>query len=124
MSYSIYIKLSHHDNGDPNQYGKQATSDIIQVEVLNGSGMEGIADKFTDYLRAKGFDIVKIGNYISSDMSESMVIDRIGNMNNAYKVARTLGIKNENVIQQLNKDYLLDVTIVIGRDYFNLTPYK
>lgn len=124
MSYSIYIKLSHHDNEDPNQQGKQTTSDIIQVEVLNGSGMEGVADKFTDYLRAKGFDIVKIGNYISNDISESMVIDRIGNMNNAYKVAKTLGIKNENVIQQLNKDYLLDVTIVIGRDYFNLTPYK
>jgi hypothetical protein len=45
-------------------------------------------------------------------------------MANAFKVAKSLGIKNENVIQQLNKEYFLDVSIVIGRDYFNLTPFK
>ncbi len=124
MSYSIYIKLSHRSSSAKDQYNGQAPSDIIQVEVLNGSGISGVADKFTEYLRGKGVDIVKIGNYISNDLSESLVIDRTGNMSNAYKVARALGIKNENVIQQLNKDYFLDVTIVIGRDYFNLTPYK
>ncbi len=102
----------------------QSASDIIQVEVLNGCGISGVADRMTDYLRSKDFDVVNIGNYISYDVDESMVIDRIGNMANAYKVAKSLGIKNENVIQQLNKDYFLDVSIVIGRDYFSLTPFK
>ena len=102
----------------------QAASDMIQVEVLNGCGVSAIGDRFTDFLRNNNFDVVKNGNYISFDIDESLVIDRTGNMANAYKVAKALGIKNENVIQQLNKDYFLDVSIVVGRDYFNLAPFK
>jgi hypothetical protein len=124
MSYSIYIKLSHKSSGGVDPYNGQVPSDLIQVEVLNGCGIGGVGDKFTEYLRTKNVDIVKVSNYITTDVGESMVIEHLGNMANAYKVARALGIKNENVIQQLNKDYFLDVSIIIGRDYFNLAPYK
>jgi hypothetical protein len=124
MLYSIYIKLSDTGENDLAQTSNQTASDIIQVEVLNGCGVGGIGDKFTNFLRTNSFDVVNIGNYYSFDIDESLVIDRTGNMANAYKVAKALRIKNENVIQQLNKDYFLDVSIVVGRDYFNLTPYK
>jgi len=124
MGYSIFIKLSNDRNKFEDQASDQIASDIIQVEVLNGCGVSGVADRFTDFLRTNNLDVVKSGNYISDDVSESLVIDRSGNMANAFKTAKTLGIKSENVIQQLNKDYFLDVSIVIGRDYFNLTPFK
>jgi hypothetical protein len=124
MSYSVYIKLSHKPTENVEQSNNKAASDLIQVEVLNGCGIGGVADKFTEYLRNRNIDIVRLGNYISNDVSETMVIEHLGNMENAYKIAHSLGIKDENVIQQLNKDYFLDATIVIGRDYFNLTPYK
>lgn len=124
MGYSIFIKLSNNQNRLEDQASDQIASDIIQVEVLNGCGVSGVADRFTDFLRTNNLDVVKSGNYISDDVSESLVIDRSGNMANAFKTAKALGIKSENVIQQLNKDYFLDVSIVIGRDYFNLTPFK
>ncbi len=124
MGYSIFIKLSNNQNKFEDQTSDQIASDIIQVEVLNGCGVSGVADRFTDFLRTNNLDVVKSGNYISDDVSESLVIDRSGNMANAFKTAKALGIKSENVIQQLNKDYFLDVSIVIGRDYFNLTPFK
>lgn len=124
MGYSIYLKVSHRKADESAGHNTQAASDIIQAEVLNGSGVSGVADKFTDFMRTNNFDVVKTGNYISSDVDESMVISRTENMANAYKVAKALHIKNENVIQQLNKDYFLDVSVVVGRDYFNLAPYK
>ncbi len=124
MGYSIFVKVSVDKNKIDEQLSNQTTSDIIQLEVLNGCGVSGVADRFTDFLRNNNFDVVKTGNYISDDVSESLVIDRSGNMANAFKTAKALGIKNENVIQQLNKDYFLDVSIVLGRDYFNLTPFK
>jgi hypothetical protein len=124
MGYSIYIKLSDGGKYNDGAANGQNASEIIQVEVLNGCGVGGVADRFTDYLRSKNLDVVKSGNYISDDVGVSLVIDRSGNMANAYKTAKVLGIKSENVIQQLNKDYFLDVSIVIGRDYFNLTPFK
>lgn len=124
MGYSIFIKLSNDQNKFDTQTSDKIAADIIQVEVLNGCGVSGVADRFTDFLRTNNLDVVKSGNYITDDVSESLVIDRSGNMANAFKTAKILGIKSENVIQQLNKDYFLDVSIVIGRDYFNLTPFK
>lgn len=124
MLYSIYIKIAKPNNNYEFNSANQTPSEIIQVEVLNGCGVGGVADRFTDFLRTNNFDVVNISNYIRFDMDETIIIDRIGNMANAYKVAKSLGVKNDNVIQQLNNDYFLDVSIIIGRDYFTLQPLK
>jgi len=97
------------------------------LDVLNGCGVTGVADRFTDYLRARDFDVVEIGNYkvngnINYNIDETFVIDRIGNKANAIKVAEILGIEKVKVIQQLNDDYFLDVSLVIGKDYYKLKP--
>lgn len=122
LSYSIFVKLTKEPVVDLSTIKKEVPADIIQVEVMNGCGVNGVADRFTDYLRDSNVDVVKIGNYIQFDIDESMVIDRIGNKSNAEQVAEILGIKKGNVITQLNDDYFVDVTIVIGRDYFKQTP--
>lgn len=106
---------------------KEKPSEIIQLNVLNGCGVSGVADRFTDYLRAHDFDVVELGNYkvngkVNYNVDESFVIDRIGNKANALKVAESLGITNAKVIQQLNNDYFLDVSLVIGKDYYKLKP--
>lgn len=92
---------------------------VIQVEVLNACGAAGLADKFTDLLRSKKFDVVKTGNFASFDIDNSFVIDRSGNKNFAYSLADSIGIGRQNVIQQFNKNYYLDVTLVIGKDFNN-----
>ena len=124
MLYSIFIKVSNNIHPSNYQTNEQTAANIIQLEVLNGCGVTGTSDRFTDFLRSNRYDVVKTGNYFSFNVDESLVIDRIGNLANAFKVAKSLGIKNENVIQQLNKEYFLDVSVVIGRDYFNLAPFK
>lgn len=98
------------------------TRQIIQVEVLNGCGAKGIASKFTNYLRSKGIDVVDTRNYRSPDIEESFVIDRIGNLQNATQVAEAIGVSAKNIIQQINTDYFVAVTVVIGKDYQKLKP--
>jgi hypothetical protein len=51
-----------------------------------------------------------------------MVVDRVGNMQNAERVAYALGVKKENILQQMNPDYYVDVSVVIGKDYHALKP--
>lgn len=103
---------------------KQPSSGTLQIDVQNGCGTSGIADKFTEYLRSKGFDVVEMGNFSTQDIKTSMVIDRAGNMKNAKRVAQSLGISDKYVIQQMNKNYFLDATVVIGKDYAELLPFK
>jgi len=94
-------------------------SEVIQVEVLNGCGVSGIADKFMDILREKKFDVVNLGNYRSFDIYKTIVIDRSGKIKNAEYLAEVIGIDKWNVIQQKNKNYFLDVSLIIGKDYNN-----
>ena len=93
---------------------------IIQLEILNGCGIAGIADKFTDELRKKNFDVVHTGNYRSFNIDESIVISRTHDTENAKLVAKALGIDETKIIMQANKDYFLDATLIIGKDYKQL----
>ena len=119
LTFSLVNRLSSHSS-EQKTTNVKAASAVIQVEVLNGCGASGVAEKFTDYLRKEKFDVVQMGNYVSFDIDKSMVIDRTGNRANAEKVAAALGIENKNVILQKNDDSFLDVSVVIGKDYKKL----
>jgi hypothetical protein len=121
MVYSLFIKLGDGDRIVPAE-NQGVPSEIIQVEVLNGCGIEGTADRFTDFLRNQNFDVVKTDNYLRFDVEETLVIDRIGNLANALKTGEVLGIERKNILQQINEDYFLDVSVIIGRDYYKLKP--
>ena len=88
--------------------------DIVVVEVWNASGREGLAKTAQLYLRHFGIDAVRWGNY-GSPKKYTMVIDRQGNSELAYKVAKVVGC-NE-VKTEIDKTRLVDLSIVIGEDY-------
>jgi len=107
-----------------NQITRQPSTSTLQVDVQNGTGIQGLGNKFMEFLRINGYDVVDMGNFSSSDEKNSFVIDRAGNMRNAKRVAAALGISERYVIQQINKNYFLDATVVIGKDYNDLIPFK
>ena len=119
LTFSLVNRLSGISSAQKTSNIKTA-SEVIQVEVLNGCGALGVAEKFTDYLRKEKFDVVQMGNYVSFDIDKSMVIDRTGNRANAEKVASALGIDDKNVILQKSDNSFLDVSVVIGKDYKKL----
>jgi hypothetical protein len=123
LSYSLYTKVTSLTSGE-DEADLNKTSRIIQMEVLNGCGITGIAEKLTNYLREKDFDVVQVGNYSSFDIDNTLVVDRTGNKDNAFKVAEALGIDSKNVIQQINNDYFLDVSLIIGKDFNRLKPFN
>lgn len=94
---------------------------IIQLEVLNGCGVPGLANMFTSTLRKNGFDVVETGNFKNFDMTETVVIARTIDEKNARRVADALGINPENVFVEASEDFYLDATVVIGSDYKSLT---
>lgn len=124
MGLSMYSRVRSYKKAEQQKAMHEVPADIIQVEVLNGCGTGGVADRFTEYLRRNKFDVVNMSNYRSFDIDETLVVDRTGNKANAYRVADALGINRKNVIQQLNNDYFLDVSIIIGKDYLKLNPLK
>ena len=92
----------------------------IQLDVLNGCGVKGVGARFTKSLRAAGFDVVEVKNFKSFHEPKTLVIDRVGNLDAAHRVAAALGIADSNIVQQINPDYFVDVTVLVGGDYSNI----
>ncbi|MCE2440115.1 MAG: LytR C-terminal domain-containing protein [Candidatus Latescibacteria bacterium] len=92
----------------------------IRIEVLNGCGVAGIAEKAGRYLREAGFDVMTWKNADSFNYPETIVIDRTGNIENARSVASAMGLQTH--IQQIVHDpYRIEqVAVIIGRDYDRL----
>jgi hypothetical protein len=121
LAYSLIQRIVFRPPVQPvRSGGKPGVS--IQLDVLNGSGLSGAGTTMTSFLRARGFDVVEIRNYKSSDLQESIVIDRTGDRENAERVAYALGIRKENIVHQINEEYFVDVSVVIGRDVAALKP--
>lgn len=102
------------------QTGAELVTDIIQIEVLNGCGIPGIATRFTESIRGYGFDVVETGNFDNFDVSNSFIISRGGTIGNAKRVANALGIPENQILIEASPDFYLDVTLVIGSDFENL----
>lgn len=95
-------------------------SSVIQLEVLNGCGLPGIASRFTNNLRKSGFDVVDSGNFERFDVEHSFIVNRSGNAENARRVARALGIPESRIIREVSPHFFLDVSVVIGADFDDL----
>jgi len=93
---------------------------VIQLEVLNGCGVAGLADTFTSTLRNNGFDVVQSGNFDNFNMQHTTVISRTPGKDNARRVAEALGIDESRILVEASEDFYLDATIVIGSDYRSL----
>ena len=86
----------------------------VIVEVLNGCGVSGVADKVAARLRGKDFDVMFVGNADDFNYEETLIVDRSGACSKAITVARALEV--ENVVQQVRESFFVDVSVVVGRD--------
>lgn len=122
VGYLAYSFISHSFVSPPVDSSKEgvAPGEVIQIDLLNGCGIPGAASKVTNYLRARGYDVVEMKNYKTFDVRETLIIDRAGNLEVARKVAYALGVSDKNIIQQINHDYFVDVSVVVGKDYESL----
>ncbi|HEX7072223.1 MAG TPA: LytR C-terminal domain-containing protein [Rhodothermales bacterium] len=98
--------------------------EILQVEVRNGCGVSGLAATATLFLREHGFDVVEVGDFERFDVEHSAVVDRVGDLEAAKKIASALGIDETQVRQEIRPDLYLDATVILGKDYASLRPFE
>ena len=90
----------------------------LTVLVLNGCGAEGIGHRTARHLRSLGLDVIDFRNADNFDYTETVIVDRTGDLASAVSVANMLGAGN--VIQQIPETPLVDVIVIIGADHTEL----
>jgi len=96
---------------------------VIQVNVLNACGKTGLAGQVQKFLIERGYDVVSIGNY-PQELENSIVVDRLGDINSSKKVAYALGINDSLVSPGIDSTMFIRATIIVGKDYFTLKPFS
>jgi hypothetical protein len=94
----------------------------IQIEILNGCGVNGVAKIFQSRLRENGFDVVNTENYVVNGkvfwkVDQTFVIDQIGVAEQAKAIAKALGIPLTNIESRENPAAIYDISVVVGKDY-------
>ena len=120
VAYGVYAFVTRTSVTSAKAEERSAGLRIIQLDLLNGCGARGVGARMMAFLRASGFDVVEARNYRSFAVPRTLVIDRVGNLPAARRVAAALGVSEKNVIQQINPDYFVDVSVIIGQDYGTL----
>ena len=90
----------------------------LRLEVLNGTGEQGLAKRTALALRRRGIDVLIVGDADSYDFPETLVIDRRGGDERVRTLARI--IRCRRVLEQVQERPLVDATLVIGGDYGEL----
>jgi hypothetical protein len=90
-----------------------------QIQILNGCGKSGAAEQFRNYLTDRGFDIIEFGNAGSWNYAHTLVIARTANEPVARDLAKVLD--TDNLIHLSDPLALVDATVIIGKDYEELS---
>lgn len=96
--------------------------DRLRIEVLNGSGDRGAAERMAQRLRGLGFDVVYWGNADSFEHGVTHVINRSGYPGVAGEIADALG--TDSVATEIDAELHLDATVILGKDWQALAPRR
>ena len=116
-----YLLLSGDDEGGGGKQGKQAAAQIkpgeIEVTVLNGTSVAGLAATYGDKVEGKGFGLGAVSN-TEQPFEASVVMFERGHKPEARKVAKQLQISELELMSSEVKSAAegADVAVVVGED--------
>lgn len=94
-----------------------ADASHVNIEVLNGTGVPGMAAKTRDLLEARGWQVDAIGDADRGDYSQSILINYGVSEAVIQQVSGALGISPSLAsVTGLNPDTHVDLRLVLGRD--------
>jgi phage shock protein PspC (stress-responsive transcriptional regulator) len=116
-----YLLVGGSDDGADGRGSKQTAAKVkpgeIEVTVLNGTSVPGLAATFGDKVEGKGFSLGAVTNS-SASFAESVVMFRPGHKPEANKVAKQLSIQKMQMMSSEIESVSAgaDVAVIVGED--------
>ncbi len=88
--------------------------DTLQVQVLNATGVDGLARAVTIRLRRAGIDVVDFGTAADRSLDTTQIVIRRGDSTAGFAVRDLLGVGQ--IVVDPDPDLLLDVSVILGLD--------
>jgi LCP family protein required for cell wall assembly len=91
---------------------------VISVEVLNGSGVPGMAQEVAEKLRSEGFSVARVGNADNFNYQKTEILDHTGK-GDGLAVAKYFNpndVETLSVPQNPQNRSNVDVTVIVGKE--------
>ena len=99
-----------------------AITEGARIEVLNGTGVGGLAETTASYLTSQGLVVSSTGN---ADMADSTTILYHSDKPYAIKyLAALMNVTNSRIYNQNDPNSTADVTVIIGNDWATTNPMQ
>ena len=123
---TVYVLANRNyvNHSKESQAVPQANSRALEVEVLDGAENIRAAQRITNVLRSQGYDVVEMKRNAGGIVERTFVFDRLGDLEAARKLAAALGISQDKVFQQIDRNLFLDITVVVGKDFSRLKVFQ
>ena len=100
--------------GERGQYPIPGDGERITVEVLNATGVDGLARATTRQLRRAGIDVVYFGTASLDTLEHTYIAVRRGDTTAAVRIRAALGVGR--IVVEPDSRLLLDASVFLGRD--------
>jgi polyisoprenyl-teichoic acid--peptidoglycan teichoic acid transferase len=97
-------------------YDPQAKKEAAKIELLNGTGREGLASNTKTALQAYGIDVARVESADRTNYTQTVILDHRGKPATVKRLAALLGVPAANVRSD-NAVGDVDVTIILGSDF-------
>jgi hypothetical protein len=120
----MFLGMQRSKSGDASAVSIEKKQSAIipsvgSIQVLNGCGVPGAANKVADFLQAKGFDVKNKGNAPTSNYPYTIVISRKKDGTIARQVAQALATDKITLIRTSDESF--DATVFVGSDFLERT---
>ena len=97
---------------------EKITGEKIQIEIQNGCGLKGVAKLYTNFLRAKGYDVIGFTNAPDFNYKNTeLIIHKKDTANFTNEILNILSINPEFISYNYNENFIYEMTVIIGKDY-------
>ncbi|MFH1700408.1 MAG: LytR C-terminal domain-containing protein [Candidatus Zixiibacteriota bacterium] len=115
-SFIVQVSNGYSKENPPTEY-------YINLQVLNGCGEKGIANKLANKIEASvkkplAVRIIDTDNFYNFGVEKTFIISRKSNLNAATLLATQLNIDPEVTYREIEDNYLdIGATLILGNDY-------
>jgi hypothetical protein len=120
-SFTVQITKGYSSQKDPAEF-------FINLQVLNGCGEKGIANKLANRIemaveRPLAVRVVDTDNFDNFGVEKTFVISRTGDLTAANLLANQLGLEEAVTYREIEDNYRdIGATLVLGKDYNLIFP--
>jgi len=95
----------------------QRAAEAAKVEILNGAGVQGLAQETADWLKAQGVNVVSVGTADRMDYANTIIVDFTGKVYTARWLAQLFNVSEANIVSGSDPAKRLDIQVILGQDW-------